>query len=393
MHIETLLNYLYVHGKANFHDNQIVQSFLNQVFTCSKGLTEKQSSLAIKILRKYSTGLSEKIGKDITAFLDNPTYTIPVRVFSSTKQISCIDNPNWGRAFKVKFPYDQDNILMIKRSKMALASHTWSPDDGAWIFSVHEKNILFLSKFIENEEFELDEEFQDYLNQLKKIVENVENFVPMLSLDNGVPKYQNINKYVPELHSKEVISALFEARKAGILTWDDSVSQYLDQTNVHSITLQFLSHEINQSFEISGKDYEIDCLTDIVKNLFPIIFVIPGGSELEKTKMVVNFLSKIGFNNEDISIMFRLSNRDHKEFNDFVKNHNLNNPLTEKTKFMFISTKLPKPLLNSGITFNGIISLGKNHVHYSIRNLVKNQENLIFYSDSSSQGDLNFADL
>lgn len=393
MHIEDLLRYLHTHGNLNFYDTQIVDSFVNQVFNNSRGFTEKQNSLAIKIISKYSSQLSLAIGKDVNIFLNNPTYRIPLRVSNRTKNISCIDFSNWGRSFKVTFPYDQEKISQIKSNRSDLALHSWDPIESAWMFAAHEKNILFLSKFIENQNFEVDEEFGNYLDQLQIIIKNIENYVPMLSLDSGVPKYQNISKFTPELKSKEVISALFEARKAGILTWSDQIDQYLDQTKVHEVTKRFLSHGIKKGFEIPITKYDISCLTDIVKNLFPVIFVIPGGSELEKTKLVYEFLISIGFTGDDISVLFRTSNRDQKDFNNFVKNCGLNNPITKKTKFAFISAKLPKPLLYDNLNFNSLINMGNNSVHYSIRNLIKKQENMIHYSESSGQWEIDFASL
>ena len=78
------------------------------------------------------------------------------------------------------------------------------------------------------------------------------------------------------------------------------------------------------------------------------------------------------------------------DFNDFVKENKLNSPITEKTKIVFISSKLPKPFVKSKVKFNCVINLGFGGVHYSIKNFVENHENLIFYTEKKSQKEFEF---
>jgi hypothetical protein len=122
----------------------------------------------------------------------------------------------------------------------------------------------------------------------------------------------------------------------------------------------------------------------------PCLFVLPGGSELDKTKMIYNLLVEQGYSSDEISVMFRLPSSDGKNFNDFVKNCGLNNPITENTKFVFVSIKLPKPVLKSKMKFNSVVSLGRSNVHYTIREFFKNRENLIYYCEPGKQKEYNF---
>ncbi len=392
MYIEDLIYKLQLNCKINKYDTNIVISFVSQNFSYI-GFTEKQSLLAIKILKRYSKNLSSVLGVDVTPFLENPVFKFSVRKSSSSKKITIVDNLAWGQAIKVEFPYDQEKIDFIRKNKENLGYAQWSSEEKAWMFSLDERNIQFLSTLIAKDNFEMDDQFLDYLEQVKTIVGSVEKHVPMLTVLDNVPKYQNISQYVPELKSKEVLSAVFEARKAGIFTWDENVSQCLDQSNLHSVVKQFISSDSTQHLDINSEENTIDCLTDIIKYTQPVLFVIPGGSELEKTRMVYNFLTSKGYYNDEMSVMFRLSNNDNKEFNDFVKNCGLNNPITEKTKFVFISIKLPKPIIKSKIKFNSIISLGRSNVHYTIREFFKNKENLIYYCEENKQREFNFGDL
>jgi hypothetical protein len=77
--------------------------------------------------------------------------------------------------------------------------------------------------------FECDETFQKYINQRKEILDNFDNVIPMLSLDQGLPIFKNIPKNLPKLEAKEIIPAMFEARRRGIFTWSDEVVEQFDR--------------------------------------------------------------------------------------------------------------------------------------------------------------------
>ena len=94
--------------------------------------------------------------------------------------------------------------------------------------------------------------------------------------------------------------------------------------------------------------------------------------------------------NSDMSVMFRLPSETHEIFNNFVKFNELNSPIRNETKIIFVSSKLPKPVLNSKIKFHSILNLGYNNVHYSLRDYVGNHENVMFYSKIKDQRNVNF---
>jgi hypothetical protein len=392
MFIEDLIYSLYINCKVNKFDSPVLSSF---VFQNSSGIgfTEKQSLLALKILKRYQTNLKAVIKIDIGMFLDNPNYKYPIRKTNTSKKIQIIEHPKWIKAIKVEFPFNNEKIDIIRKNKLDIGFAVWDSDQKAWIFSLDEKNIKFLHSFIDNEEYEIDAEFKNYLEQYENIVNSLENYVPMIILKDDRPEYVNVSKFVPKLQSTDIVTALFEARKAGIFTWNESISTYLDKINLNQVVRTFLSNENPHFLEIDSSTNSIDCLADIIKFTKPILFVIPGGSELQKTEMIFDFLIKLGYSNDEMSVMFRLPNKDSKNFNDFVRSNKLNNPISEKTKFVLVSIKLPKPIISSKMKFNSVISLGRINVHYTIRDFFKNRENLIFFCEPNKQKELNFVNL
>jgi hypothetical protein len=370
---------------VNAFDYKIVQSFADQIAT-GQALTEKQGNLSVKILKRYKKVLESHYSTPIGNFLDNPIYKYPFRVVKDIKKMTIVERDEYhGKLIKVEFPYNQTYIDKIRENRNPLALAVWDKNERCWFFSLCEKNLKFLMDFAEAEQFETSEEFQIYVKQINNVLENMEQHVPMLILDDGRPKLKNIEL---SLKTLDILESIFEARKYGILTWDENISNFI-KNYPNKIIRDFLNSN-NLNFFIDSEKNDIFDLEMIIKYLSPCLFIIPGGRELEKTQLVHNFLNKIGIENESMSVMFRLPTETGKDFNNFVKNYGLNSPISEKTQIVFISVKVPKPLIKSNIYFNSVINLGFDNAHYSIKNFSENHQNLIYFSEKSGFGGAQF---
>lgn len=394
MYIEDLIVYLGNNVKLNSYDNSVVTSFTNQIFS-GRGFTEKQSLLALRILKKYTKNLEISLNKSIQAYLNNPQYRFSIRQNANnyTKKVSIVKHSTWGKAIKLEFPFDEGKVNEIRKSRDTLALAVWNSEEKTWNFSLSETNIKFVKDLTANDTFVYDEEFSNLCNQINKIIEHVENFVPMLIFDNNKFRFKNVSDFLPKIEEDNLLTSVFLARKFGIYTWDEHINHRLNEIDLHPLVKKFLDKQYEGIFEIDSSKEHIDCLKDILMHMNPCLFVIPGGTELEKTRLIYNFLTKIGFTNDEMSVMFRLPNAEGKNFNEFVKNCGLNNPITEKTKFVFVSIKLPKPVLQAKLKFNSVVSLGRSNVHYTIRDFFKNRENLIYYCEANKQKEFNFGKL
>lgn len=376
----------------NVWDQKLLYSFSDQIGRGS-ALTEKQSSLALKIIKRHSSALSAAISKDILSFLANPKYRLGIRQINQEKKISLISHDQYKQVFKVEFPYDEKLVADIKAARSMLDYSAWDQDKKAWIFSLTEDNISFLSKLTEKTTFMLDTEAAHYIEQAKIITKNLEKYVPMLVCDGTDLKFANISENCPKLTSKTPLSAIFEARTRGIFIYDDYINNFLSSDSVKSITRDFLLKDPGEVFTVDAKNHSFDDLIDIILHLTPCVFVIPGGSELEKLEQSHRFLNGIGVANDEISVMFRLPSKTDQNFNDYVKAKGLNRPLTEKTKIVFISGKLPKPVMKVKLHFNSVINLGHENVHYTMREFVNRQENLIYFGEQKKQKAFDLGDL
>lgn len=391
MYIEDILYSLNIHCRGNKWDANVISSLSTQVNFNGSGFTEKQSQLALKLLKRYITQLNAHYGQDITKFIDNPTYRLTIRAPSlNYRKISVTSHAVWTKAIKVEFPYNEDFVTLIRNNKKDANFALWDKEAKAWMFNLSETNIQIVKKLMEKDTFEVDEEFSNYINQYNDVVEKMESYMPMLVIEENLPKIVNLPKYTPQISTSDWLTALFQSRKIGIGVWDDSINEFLNSDKVDKIVRIFLESDPGENFQLDSGNTPISSLTNIVKYLEPGLFIVPGGMEFEKTESAYNFLKSIGVDDSEISVMFRLPSSTGQNFNDFVKNNKLNNPITDTTRYVFISTKVPKPVITSKTKFNCVISLGAHNMHYTIRDFQKNCQNFIYYCEQRPNKELSF---
>jgi hypothetical protein len=342
-------------------------------------------------LQRQKEKLTLILGQDITNFLENPTYRVPRRTINSNKRISVVAHPEYAKALKVEFPYNEALLERIRKERPNLIHAAWDKDEKAWIFALNERSIQFLISFVEKDEFTADDEFVNYIEQVLTIQENLENFVPMVSYTEKTPKFINVSHRVPQPETEDLLGTLFLARKVGIHTWDDSVTEYLAENNIEQSVIDFLNENPGVNFTVNLEESTIYDISRIVKNLSPCMFIIPGGLEMEKITKSYEFLKSLDITPEEMSVMFRLPKETGEKFNKFIRDEQLNNPITEKTRVVFISGKVPKTVIESKIKFNCVVNFSLHSVHYTIREFVKNHHNVIHILDKKPQRNFNFA--
>jgi hypothetical protein len=379
--------------RLNSWDHKVVSSFYGQICSGS-GFTEKQCTLAIRIIKRYNIQLSSMHNIDIAQVVETPKYRLAVRKSTSTRSIRIVPgNEVYDRLIEVRFPYDEPIIAEIRnyRSSNVYTYAAWHQDNTSWMLSVSEENIIFLTNLFKDSEVEADEEFKDYQAQISKVISNMEQHVPMLCLLNDTPTIVNASKSVPEIETTDILGSVFKARMCGINHWDQNIDSYVD--TIDPSTKKFLKSKLNKKSELKNNHNDIMCLKNVLNYLGPTLFIVPGGDELKKLQNAYAILQDIGITNKDISVMFRLDSRSDKDFNDFVKDNLLNSPVSNDTKIVFISGKIPKPLIKSKIKFNSIVNLGFTNAHYTLRDYIFNHQDIIFFDVEIPQQGFNFADL
>ena len=382
MYIEDII--LLSHGvNMNPWDATMIHSFQDQLLGGS-GFTDKQSVLAVRILTRYLPKLNVLLRSDITQSITNPQFKFAIRVLNRNKSMSIVPHSIYGKAIKVEFTFSEDLLDKIRKAKATLNYAVWEKDVKAWYFSLDERSITFLSTLITQYEFTIDEELAEYIEQVKAIESDLENHVPMVIFDETF-KFKNVSTRLPQPTSTELIKTLFEARQSGIHTWEENLDSLLTHDCTNPVVRDFLKSSPGEAFSLNTEEHPLHSLQEIVKYLLPCLIVIPGGSELEKISDSFEFLKSIGISNQEISVLFRLPATDKSEFNQFVKDNTLNNPVTENTKAVFISSKIPKTFLDPKKEFNCVMNFNFYSIHYTIRDFLQWHKNVIYILEKKQQ--------
>jgi hypothetical protein len=380
MYIEDLIQSLVsCSARLNLWDHKVAISFSDQIYQ-GTGFTEKQSALALKILQKHTGTLSSFLNVDIKPFIESPKYRITIRKTVTTRSIKIIDHGILNKSIEVKFPYDESLIDKIKKFKSITGNNAiWDKDSTAWVFPLNESNIGFLLTLASDVSFDFDEDFQNYADQTDKIVEEMEKYAPILAIHDGDLKILNSPRNMPEIDTDNIIEAIFQARWYGVTLWDTNIDQYISSEEFDPVLRDFLKNNFSASTHLTTEKSGIFCLEQIVTYLSPCLFIIPGGNELAKITQSYTLLKGMNIDDKNMSVLFRLSAENGRNFNDFVKNQGINGSIHDGTKVVFVSGKLPKTVIKSGIKFNSIVNLGFDNVHYTLKEFVKNHQNLVFF--------------
>lgn len=349
-------------------------------------LTEKQAIVALRLLRKCKNELRPEHPK-IDDILENPTWKNPFRVLSTAKRfgIEQIEiSPNVrSKHIYVEFPYDHEIVETFrKRNGTVHEAHrgSWNNELRKWVFTLSETTILWLGDYLKGFGFEADEEFTDLYNEADQIRNSIENHLPMLTLSDGKYEIKNLPVDVDTFSPRNLTEALFLAREYGVTCWDDEIESRISQ-EVNPHTRKIIESTIRNRPWFNSEEIKIsDFATDLLTYSNAVLVVIPGGSELTLTRKWVNFANSLGIKNSEMSVMFRLPNNQ-AEFNQYVKDELLNNPVDSSTKIVFVNTKITKPVIKSNVKFDAVINLGYyNYMHFTMETMVENAPILVYYN-------------
>lgn len=352
------------------HNRDLVMfnSFSNQIWM-GKGLTQKQLDMSLKLLKKYHAPLSAYMKGDVLPHLANPTLRLGMRKLEpQSKKITFIDEGT--KKFSVSFSYDENLVGKLRsfNGRQFGDSATWDGENKIWAFPLTERAAMFLKNEVVPQGFEACDRTKAIFDQIDEILVNFEDFVPQLKYKDELFYFNNTHPSVPQPENMNFLEILYHAKRYGITTWDPGINEALENGNFSIFTKKFLNSTTPVDLEINGDEHEIEIFDDLISVLTPTLIVIPPGREIHHLRKWWAYLSTKNFTKNQISVMFRTDNTSDRTFNELVKQQGLNSPITEDTKFVFVSHKLPKPIVKSGIEFKLVINLGAlPGVHYSLQ--------------------------
>lgn len=339
-------------------DYSLIASLARQTLR-NIAFTDRQFELAKRKVQEYEEQFTSK---GIT--LENiNNLSMPLREIDRSKYITIVntsdvrivsesEKENW-KWIKIRFPFSKKTIVVLEEiAYTARKFYYHEKGSHEHYFKLNEKTIYETVNAFKDKNFKIDPELLENYDKLVEMKNNKNKHIP------GVYNYtlQNLNDKAIDY----IISDIGKPSKDNLPLYYDRKDMYglfhFDQEDVEETVknLSVLSKKIiarkqNNVF-VNSTEYHFNLVAESILELFRFpILVVLGNDDLEKMRLVHSAFKNI-FSSDSFCALYRKDNNteENKEFNQYIKHNNLNNPLDNDTKIVYINIdKIPKTLLQS----------------------------------------------
>ena len=331
---------------VNFSDIGLVNSLARQTVRGTP-YTDRQLELAVSKVETYKTILE----------------VIDIDVDSSIKQLRMplreIDRSRWIRleptsdevCIAVRFSF-RKNLISALENIQPNSIH-YDKIKKIHYFEFNEKNLHSIVNALTGKGFEIQPELQERYNILEMMNNNKKNYVP------GIYGFKLEN-----LHTKAIdyaISTIGEPDTDNLAMYKDRDQvmgiEHFDEDDLNNSInkLTTLSQKIvkrkNSTILINSNEHTFDRVAESILELnrYPLLVVLNDDSDFENMRTVHHSFRNI-FDNETFCTLYRKDNStvNNIDFNQYIQENKLNNPLAINTKIVYTSVnKMSKVLLKS----------------------------------------------
>jgi hypothetical protein len=332
-------------------DINFLGSIARQTFK-GVGLTDRQyDAVKEKLMTTYKAQFVDN-GCDIETAVS--VLKLPLRKLDRAKWIRVLDDAYYEEpTIGVRFVFSK-KLIAKKENLISNAVHIgYDRIEKVHHFQLTENSIYHIVEEFKDSHFDIEEQL---LNQHRKILTIMQN------KNDYVPGVYNFN--LKNLHQKGVeyvVSSLGEPTPSNLYKFYDRREllglSHFDQNDLEQtfksllpLTKKLIQREKTHVL-VKPQEFTINNLVESVLELyrFPLLIVLDERSAADELFEFNRAFSGV-IPNESMTVMFRLDNKDQDalEFNRYIKEHNLNNPVDKSTKIVYINNnKVSKPLLSS----------------------------------------------
>lgn len=346
-------------------------------------LTDRQYDLAKQKIEYYRPAF-ESLNIDINSCKDNLRQ--PLREIDRSQYIRIVEHNNEEKLV-IRFPFNKPKIMILQNKvKSQIPNDEYYHDKGsqAHYFTFNEINLYLLVTAFKDKKFEVDKEVLNIYNELEEMNNNKHKYVSgvynfeLCNLRNKA--IETVISDVGEPPCQENLALYKDRRYTYGLDYFDEEELERSLRELTILSQKIINRESIRIF-ISNKKYSIESLVNCLweLNRFPLLVVIDHEFSLEHLHEFHRAVSGFVLDEEQ-TVMYRLDNNTNSEFNEYIKNNNLNNPLDKNTKIVYISSnKIPKPLIKSDWRYKAILNIG--FIQSWRRNTIADDNDLIMYYD------------
>lgn len=324
-------------------NDNILASIARQVYK-GRALTDRQHQLVKQKILAYDDQFQKNGFNGLETAVDN--LRMPLREIDRRKYITVVSHsemvgPNkvyesykdkckW---IKIQFPFNKKTIAALEKiAEKNRRNYFHQKGSHEHYFVLNENIVEQIVTEFKDRNFEIDQELLEFYKKIQVIKQDPSKHLRCIS-------YGEIHKLKNVDHLNYSVEQLIDRhRRYGIVNFDTYPSEGLLGEIVNRESTEFLG---------KPSQYSVQQLVETVNRLdrFPLVVVLEERNAeaqihefWKETKNIVP--------SEQQSVLFRLDGD--VEFNQFVKDKNLNNWVDINTKIVYINTnKLPKVTLTA----------------------------------------------
>jgi len=317
------------------------------------------------------------------------TYEIPsIRnrwtAASGTAETVTKDSP-W---IKLSFPFNKKHLVSVNEFSKLTSNYVHLTSSRDHYFKIDERVVYELVKEFQYKGYTIDKELIEFYNEIKHVAKNPTEYQPTVKNGELVNFHPATEKWLLDHYG-------VPSQDTAVRYKDHSIQ--FDIANIDEALLSDASETLSALSKslINRKSVQVlvrpdDWLqTDIVHSLvelerLPVLVILDTDDCLRDLRTSFERFNQY-VDRSEVSVLFRVSNEVNPAFNTFVKEHKINNPVTEKTKVVYIcKDKLPKPLLKSEWMPESVVRIGSTRLQTKIDQWICDCDMVIHYDKVAS---------
>lgn len=317
-------------------------------------LTKKQANLLINILSSNKENYKNMNAEEVS-LIENPIWSENFREIVSVKKIYFSD-PDF-KYITIESTYDKTFKIKINELKKVVAGNIINVSPTFYKILCNEFNLKTVVDFFLNDNFDISIDVKNLYNKIDNLVKNNPSYLDVYS-----PHNDKILNYV--------LDEITEGSDKNLILLDRRIKyQYSFTPEKVDDSLTFkIANRSKSNVWIDETTHTLKTVLEslVSLNRFPCLFIFDKHDVENSLKMLKLLKEYDTIHNANIGIYFRVDNSSpiNKEFNEFIKNNNLNKILNSETKIAGIASALlpkfflsnewhPSSVINFSPSFNG----------------------------------------
>jgi len=312
--------------QLQYFDQNASYSFYINILS-DKALTKNQGTYIVKILKKYKS-LLESEGHDVVGLLNSLPWKRDFRIIDNAKKASIEFDDDGIPWICLQFPFALKSVF---DSEFADHSNTfWDHDKKIRKLALYQTNFLKVESFVEKNDFELDNSFLDYKDQIDDIWQNQEDYAPYCEIVDNAVMLRNQTVEASEYWENNKVGVvakdLLLAREMGYFLKKNRLETAVEKIAASNKNL-FWTKGIKDFFEIyKSTDSKVCLILDRSSDYFSWM------------KFFINFADNQGISRKEIKVCFREDGKANSQVNQWIKDNSVGGKISDGKIFIFLNS-------------------------------------------------------